>query len=130
METFAIISVCVLASLAGAFAVVWSTTSTLDTRMKALESSQSSVRNWLKSANATIETLRRGVESSTNHSLKAAVDDLAAAVDADRARNRKEFGRLWQRQRAAVDTPAAEGEVDPELQAMIDLQRANGAGAG
>lgn len=127
MRDLAIIFVSVLVSLAGAFVVVRSIISGLDSRTKHLESLPSTVRNWVKAVNHSVEVLKRQVESSKNATLAAQLADLAAAVDADRARNRREFGRLWQRQR---NEPADEHpDVDPELEAVLALQRAtNGAG--
>jgi len=127
MENLAIISSCVLASSAVACVVVLLITSTTVTRMKALESQHTIVVSSLRAHAKRLADAETGLKQSASMALKAEVADMAAAADADRARTRKEFGKLWAKfsGRGHDGEPrTVDGELDDELQAMLDLQRA------
>lgn len=124
MELLATICFSALASSAVACVVVLWITSTHDTRMKRMESQQSITVSMLRQHAKKLVDVESSVKQSASMALKAEVADLAALVDADRARTRKEFGKLWAKTANGKEPVTIEGEIDEELQAMLDLQRA------
>lgn len=123
MDYLAITFVSALASSAVACVVVLWITSTTDTRMKRMESQQSIVVSSLRTHAKRLGDVEQNVKQSSSMILKAEVADLAAALDADRARTRKELGKLWAKHSNNREPVTIEGEIDEELQAMLDLQK-------
>jgi hypothetical protein len=103
---------------------VWWITSTLDTRMKDTASRLTLLSNGYRAHASKLAALDIAVREHASTALKAELADLIAAVDADRARSRKEFGKLWAKSANGREPVVLEGEIDHELQAMLDLQRA------
>lgn len=70
---------------------------------------------------AAIEAKLATLSERTPAALRVEVDELRAEVEALRASNRKEFGKLWRRLR---DAPEADGSLtgDPKLDAILAAQ--------
>jgi len=76
----------------------------------------------------TLNVIALKAEKTTSAALKAAVDDLAAALDASRASNRRELGRLWAKIGGERPTRTFENgaalEGDDDLEALVAFQNA------
>lgn len=73
-----------------------------------------------------ISHVNNQVKATSTATLAQQVDDLAAALDALRASNRKEMGKYWARLASFEEGPqhnhVDESGGDPDLQQMLDLQ--------
>lgn len=89
-----------------------------------ISASRSGVRR-MDSLAAHLAQLEAKMATTGNQELRAAVDDLAAALDVTRASNRREFGAIWGRLGGKPRPDAitvASAANDDSFEALLALQ--------
>jgi hypothetical protein len=93
--------------------------STGNARLAELERLVARLVGELAQVEKLVQAASLAVERGSTVAIRADLDNLVARVEALAASNRKEFGKLWHKERAE---PRAE-PVDDELPEQIRLQR-------